>query len=548
MRTRLLAAKDFLWLIPASLLLGGLLASVQEGAWWVGWLGFSALSLAGFGALIAAVRWANPVKKFAVIVSLAFLLRFVGGVATYLSLPVIGYEDVDDKAGHVYTDANRRDAQAWELAGSGRPILDAFQSNYAYDQYGGLLAFSALAYRVLSPDAHRPLLLVLLTGLAAALGVPFLWKAVSKTFGEKVAWAVAWIFALYPESILLGGSAMREPYIMTFSAMALWGFVSWLGALPPGTAAGTGRASGFDMPRKKHAGLLNPQNNAWLWLGLGLLGMILVSPSVALFTMGIFAGWLFFSRERAMISWRAVLVLAAVFLAGLFFLSASLNRSGEFNAASPLHVINDWLKLAVQWDAYQLERESGWVQKLFDEMPAWMRLPFVTFYGVLRPVLPAALIDPTTPVWKFIYILRGLGWYALLPMLVLSFMAGPVSGVEVKRPLWMWITLLAWTWILLSSLRGGGDDWDNSRYRALLFVWQALMGGHVWVWWRETRNAWFGRTLACEGVFLLVFGQWYASRYWEWGAKLPFLPMVVLIGGVWAVVVVAGLWLDHRRA
>ena len=169
MRTRLLAAKDFLWLIPASLLLGGLLASVQEGAWWVGWLGFSALSLAGFGALIAAVRWANPVKKFAVIVSLAFLLRFVGGVATYLSLPVIGYEDVDDKAGHVYTDANRRDAQAWELAGSGRPILDAFQSNYAYDQYGGLLAFSALAYRVLSPDAHRPLLLVLLTGLSAAL-------------------------------------------------------------------------------------------------------------------------------------------------------------------------------------------------------------------------------------------------------------------------------------------------------------------------------------------------------------------------------------------
>ena len=30
MRTRLLAAKDFLWLIPASLLLGGLLASRVE--------------------------------------------------------------------------------------------------------------------------------------------------------------------------------------------------------------------------------------------------------------------------------------------------------------------------------------------------------------------------------------------------------------------------------------------------------------------------------------------------------------------------------------
>jgi hypothetical protein len=97
-------------------------------------------------------------------------------------------------------------------------------------------------------------------------------------------------------------------------------------------------------------------------------------------------------------------------------------------------------------------------------------------------------------------------------------------------------------------LRGGGDDWDNPRYRALLFLWQALMGGYVWVWWRETRNVWFMRVLACEGAFLLIFTQWYLSRYLGWGAKLDFVPMVGLILGIWFLIIGGGLWLDKRRA
>lgn len=533
MKTKYLFPKDLLWTIPASFLLGAWLASIQSGTWWIGWLGFSALMVGGFSALIASTRWASPSKTLAWIVALAFILRFATGVATYLILPVNGYEDEDDKAGYVFTDAHRRDTQAWELASSDQPIVSAFRNNFAYDQYGGLLAFSALTYRYFSPDAHRPLMLVLISAIVAALGVPFLWKAVEKTFGEKVAWATAWIFALYPESVLLGSSAMREPYMMTFSAMAFWGFVEW---------------QFYTRTSTTNSAPLRAPLSASAWLGIGLLGMILVSPSVALFTLVIFAGWIFFSRQHATISWKAILIFVVIFVAGLFFLSASLNRSGEFNSASPLHVVNDWFKLAVKWDAYQLERESGWVQKLFEEMPSWMRLPFVMVYGVLRPVLPATLIDPTTTTWKVIYILRGLGWYALLPMLILSFIAGSRPGVETKRPLWMWISLLAWIWILIASLRGGGDDWDNPRYRALLFMWQALMGGYVWVWWRETRAVWFGRVLACEAVFLLVFTQWYASRYFKWGGQLPFALMVALIFGIWVVIVGGGIWLDRRRA
>ena len=142
------------------------------------------------------------------------------------------------------------------MASSEQPIYRCFNESYAYDQYGGLLTISAFIYRYLSPDAHRPLMLVLVSAFMAALGLPFLWKAASQQWGVKVALASGWVYALYPESILLGGSAMREPYLWAFSAFVLWGFVSleWLEAY---TACACG----------KHSGLLNPRNHglAWTW-------------------------------------------------------------------------------------------------------------------------------------------------------------------------------------------------------------------------------------------------------------------------------------------
>lgn len=276
--------------------------------------------------------------------------------------------------------------------------------------------------------------------------------------------------------------------------------------------------------------------------------MLLVSPAIALAHLIIFAGWLFFTDERRRLSWKPVLIFALIFGIGLLVLSASLNRSGQFDSSSPLRVVNDWLRLTVKWDIYQLERGSGWVQKLFDEMPEWMRLPFVTVYGVLQPVLPAAFFEPDNRLWQVIYILRALGWYALLPMLILSFGAGAGQGSGRKRNVVLWLALLIWTWILLSALRGGGDTWDNPRYRAILFVWQAVLAGVVWVWWQETRNAWVGRVLLCETVFLLVFTQWYASRYFHWGGKLEFPVMIAVIVVLWGIIVGLGWRLDKMRA
>jgi hypothetical protein len=211
-------------------------------------------------------------------------------------------------------------------------------------------------------------------------------------------------------------------------------------------------------------------------------------------------------------------------------------------------VVNDWLQAAVKWDAYRLERESGWVQKLFDEMPEWMRLPFVAVYGIFQPVLPATFMKPTVLIWKGLGFLRALGWYAILPLLILSFVAAAGAKSRQTRNLLLWLALLVWTWILLSALRGGGDLWDNPRYRTLLFLWQSILAGYTWVWWRETRSIWFWVVVIMELVFIFIFTLWYGSRYYHWPGQLPFPVMVALILGLWAAILGAGWWLNKRRA
>ncbi len=514
---KILNQRDFLWILPLSLGIGAVLSSLQAGSWLTGWLGFSFLFFLFVSLLVISTKRAGGGKTLVWMVSLAFALRFAGGVATYLALPINGHADEDDRAGYVYKYAHRRDDQAWELASSGR-LIGGFNQSYAYDQYGGLLTMSALIYRVLSPDAHRPLMLVLVSAFMAAFGLPFLWKAVAQQWGTALAVASGWVYALYPESILLGGSAMREPYLMAFSAFALWGFVGWM----------------------------NKRRYSLPWLALGIVGMLFVSPVVALVTLVIFAGWVYFASERGRISWWAVAVTIAVFVLGLVMLSSALDRQGNLGGGTPLAVINNFIRESFKWNIFKIEEGSGWVQKLFDEMPRWLRLPFVMVYGVFQPVLPAALVAPTTLTWHIIAILRALGWYALLPVLILSFAAGSGQSSEAKRRIFLWLGFAVWGWILFTALRGGGDQWDNPRYRAILFLWQAILAGGVWIWWRQTRNAWLPRVVLMELMFLLFFGQWYANRYYHFGRQLPFGQMVVMILALWGLILVTG-WLWDRR-
>jgi hypothetical protein len=537
MRQKYLTAKDLLYIVPASLALGAGLAFLEPGTWWIGFLSFSFIFLLSFSLLKFFSSWSNGGRTLAWIVALTFFLRLGIGVVLHVALPVYGHADEDDRAGYVFTDAHRRDNQAWKLATSEYPVIDAFSKQYGSDQYGGLLAFNTFVYRYFSPDAQRPLMLILFSAFFAALGIPFFWRAVNQVFGEKIAWAATWFFALYPDNILLGASAMREPYLLTFTTLVLWGFVHRFYRFEESPSIT--KVSDLSNLLKDRIG--------WMWIALGLTGMLLVSPAVALATIVVFAGWLFFASERREISWRGIAALIVIFVLALFFLSTSLNRAGEFISTSPLHVINDWFQAAVKWDVYQAERDSGWIQKIFDENPAWIRLPFIAIYGIFQPVLPAALVKSTLLIWKFIYISRAAAWYALLPVLTFSFGAASSQESRKTRNLVLWLSLIAWGWILLASLRGGADLWDTPRYRTIFFVWQAIVAGYVWVWWRQTRNGWLTRILLMEAVFLLVFLQWYISRYYHLGGQLPFGAMVALILGLWAIILGIGLWQDKRR-
>ncbi|MBI5934909.1 MAG: hypothetical protein HY867_14485 [Chloroflexi bacterium] len=536
--------KFHLLALSSSLLLGAGLSAIQPGNFFIGWLLFSFLFLltqyairstgihtyTGTQVHTERKTLITDHRSLITVITLAFLLRLALGVALYVFLPTGGYENAQNQAGYVFYDSFRRDAQAWELAQSDAPILSAFNKNFYSDQYGGLLAFSAAAYRFLSPDAHRPLLPVFFGALTSALGLAFLWMAVARQWDAKVATTAAWIYALFPESILMGSSQMREPFLMAFVAMALWGFVKWQ------TAGRVGSSS------EAYRDPYRDQQLAWLWLILSFAGMLLVSPVVALLTLIILAGWTWVTREHGRVSWITLAAMGIVFLAGLYLLAWGLERDQPFGT-SPFGIVMNWFREAIKWDVHQLERGSGWIQKLFREMPEWLRPLFVMVYGITQPVLPATFIEPTTPLFRALYIFRSIGWYALVPLLFYAPFAIVRRETGSTRRLLLWLTAASWTWIIISALRGGADSWDNPRYRVMLIAVQAIVAAYAWV----GRDRWLVRWLIVEGIFVLVFTQWYVSRYFKIGGQLPFGIMIALILVLAALVMAFGWWQDRKR-
>jgi len=526
--------RDLRWILPASLGLGALLSAlpsrtgvpseafvvpvfaartVDGGAWWIGWLAYSFLLLLGLSILTSLWRWSGAGRTLGLMLLLALLLRLGLGIALTYILPVAGYPTDVQQAGYVFKDAFNRDTQAWELARSTRPIWAAFDKSYSTDQYGGLLAVSALAYRYLSPDVHRPWLVILLSALTAAIGVALTWKATRQLWGESLAIPAAWIMTLYPESLLLGSSQMREPFLITFIAMIFWGVVDWQ---------------------------LNHNRRAWPWLAGGLAGLLLFSPGVAIFAILVLAGWIWLRGEHRRLSWRVILIGGGVLLVALLLLWVGL-AIGPISGRSPLEALVSWLQYSAKWDTYLLERSSGMVQYIYADLPESLQLPFSTIYGLTQPVLPGVIFEPAAWPWKSINIMRALGWYAFIPFLVFSIISTNKHPKKFERRALILLWLAVWLWIIVSSLRAGGDQWDNPRYRSTFLLPQALLFAQAWIYWQKTRSPWLARILAIEGVFVLLFGEWYFARYvgpiyyqLDFGILIGlilFLGGIILIGG-----------------
>jgi hypothetical protein len=515
MRTYL---RNLAWILPISLGVGLLLSLLDGGILWIGLLAYSFMMTIGLLILSALYHSCGVSRTMGLILLLTVILRLGLGMALSYILPPISNGNEVQNAGYVFRDSYTRDTQAWKLASSSQSLWSAFDRSASSDQYGGMLFLSAAFYRFLSPDLHRPWLLILVGALTSAIGEILAWKAARKAWGEQVAWGTAWIMALFPESILLGSAQMREPFLITFVGMVFWGVVNWS----------------------------ENRRTSAAWLAGGMVGMLLFNPGIAVAAIVIIAIWVLVRDKGYRVTrwgWIAGGVAAAL-LATFIFIGAvggSLLTHG-----GPFESLLNWFHYSAQWDAYLLELHSGWIQNVFDRLPASLHFPFIIGYGIMQPVLPAAIADPAVWPMRVIGILRSLGWYALLPLLVYSFRSILKIPEKRERFAWLWLLIMTWGWIILSAARAGGDQWDNPRYRAILLIFQAALVSQAIIWQRATQDRWLWRFLAVEGVFLALFGYWYAARYTGWVAGQVDIFVIIALIVIISIIILVGGWISDR--
>ena len=496
--------KLLLFSLIAGILTGAGVAAVSAGAFLNGWLAAGVLSFGAIFLLALAWRWAGGGRKLALLLAVAFALRLVLGIGMSLGVQSFGYDEIVQRSGYVYADAFSRDQDAWNLAVSGRPIWGSFQQDFLSDQYGGSLALSALVYRTLSPDAHRRFLILILTAFAFSAGLPFFWKAVKDRWNEPLAGLAAWMLVLYPESVLVGASQMREPFLLGLSMIAFWAVFAWR-----------------RLPRR-----------ALAIFAAACLVMLAFSSRAAVVVIGalLVCAWIEYLDDITTRRWKwlgwAVLGLAAVILVGLSW---------------------SWLKLATNYDAGLAVRQSGMVQNILSQLDPNLHVPFITGYGLVQPVLPAVLVDPAPLVWKAIGILRAAGWYLLAPFLFYAVFTCWRARPEKDRRMLIWLALSSVLWLLLSSARAGGDQWDNPRYRVLFLPAMALVTAWGWRWSRQQRDAWIWAWAGADFIFVTFFLSWYVSRYSGAQNKLSFFEMVALVLPAGLLVLIAGWFVNLKR-
>jgi hypothetical protein len=484
-------------------LFGALIAVLSPGSFTQGWGAAAILFSGAIFALASAWQWAGGGRRLAVLVALAFLLRLVLGVGLSLALPRWGYFEPEQQAGYLFKDANYRDQQAWDLAVSNRPLWTSFSEEFATDQYGGLLALSAMIYRYMSPDAHRPFLILILGAFFAALGVPFLYVAARLRWPSRVAVITAWIYVLYPDAVFFASSQMREPFLVGLSAVTFWGVLA----------------------------IQHHRRAAVLAVIASLAGMAVISSRVAV-AVGGFLGLLFLLEyvvTQPGRRWKA---------AGWLALAVGLVLVLIFSW--------EWFRGSSGYDALVTWRNSGQVTARIKEIGEQWVLPFVIVYGIAQPVLPAAIADTSIPLWHTIAIVRAAGWYALAPFLAYGLFFFWREADPRKRRFVLWLALAVVLWLAIAAARGGGDTTDNPRYRSLFIPWMALLAAWSVDWAVAHRDAWLWRWVAVEGIFLTFFTHWYIARYLRWWLRIPFWTMTGMIVAL-SLVVLAGGWLWDRR-
>jgi hypothetical protein len=524
---KLRLTKEFWITCLVVLIVAALLAFMDNNGHFLrGWIAYSILLGIGAASIYGVKKAVDASVRVTTVALTSFFLRLGIGVAFTLLLPVFGYqENAEHQAGYVYTDAYIRDNQAWSLAVSGDSLSTAFSGNYSGDQYGGMLALSAFIYRTLSLDAHRPFLILILSATASAFGVLCLWKASHTWFGEKIALLAAWIFALYPESVLLGSSQMREAIVIPMIAVSFYGL----------SEIQAGKISG------------------WLWMILSVIFLVPIQPLASIIAFTVLLGIWFFDPDTLQVlkqrrTLLTIILLVSLLLVAMLVTSSILVNLPSLHDNGPLSVYLTWFRNNFVFQSSILERSSGMLQGLLNSIGEQWRWLIILVYGIAQPVLPAIVGDPGAAwIMRGIGFLRAAGWYALALFLVYAAFRVFRSRNEPRHFQLIWISIISWVWIMVAALNAGADQWDNPRYRAILLLWQVILAAWAWEWARSRRDAWLGRWLAVEVVFVGLFTEWYLGRYYPGFIHLDIKWMTLIILVICGMILIGGVIWDRKR-
>lgn len=472
------------------------------------WFPFLVVLAAGAGMLWAGWRLVyreTPPGWLGGLLVATALLRLGVGAIWYSGLPLWGYGSPAELNGYVMSDAYDRDRSAWDLSQSEKPLVKAFQGGYRrYDQYGGLLFLSATVYRFLPVETHPPLLIVTLTAAFSSLAVLFTWAFARRAWNLSAAAIAAWLLVFYPEAVLIGSSQMREAFTVTLAAATFYGLLRYLQERTWGSLVWIVAALLLCLP-------FSPPFAGLLLLMLIILAVV-AYPEVILGQL---------SGQRRV--WAVLALLAVLVIAGLWFTWGSFAPQGVSN---PFELVSWWVRKSADYQAHLSERASGWVQKIFDSTPEWTHTPMLLVYGIVQPFLPAALSDATGAlIWRAVAIWRAAGWTFLLVFLIYA----PLRALRKidhggdrrneNTRLVLGLSLVVWIGIVVASYRGGGDQWDNPRYREAFASLQVALAAWAWAAQRHRRDPWLRRAMVGAGLILVWFLPWYLRRYvylpWE---------------------------------
>lgn len=309
---------------------------------------------------------------------------------------------------------------------------------------------------------------------------------------------------------------MREGITMTLAAMGVYGVVDYY---------------------KRHT------REGVLWVVIAVLLAFPISTLFGVMLIGVagITAISLFIPGKVKVTRKTLIVIVV-----LIVLTLIVGFLGEYfipwMETSPISWIQDWLRATAKWQSHLSERASGKMQSLFEKTPEWSHIYILLGYGIVRPFLPAALLDAAAPIWKGVAVWRSFGWSILLPFLIYA----PISAARrIKDGLTPFVlSLVSWLIILIASYRAGGDQWDNPRYRAIFLSIQIAVSAWLWVVRKQANDRWFPRTIISFGLMILWFIPWYLQRItsFDW-----IIDNVFATFGAGAISVLLYIYLDIKQ-